>query len=355
MYLKRLICAGVATMGVAATAGVATASASASTITEAGSSLVYPLVSKWSTIYHTNTVKAAAGGSGTGISDIQSSTVSIGASDAPMTSSQYSGGSNSGNYVEIPWALSATDVVYNIPGVPSGLKLTGAIVAQIYTGKITSWNTPAIVKLNPKYKAALKKAPKITPVFRSDGSGDSFVFQNFMTKSAPKYWQINGAAPAVSTSFPGIVGQGENGNYGVAGEVSKNAGAIGYVSAYYVISQQGIHQAALQNAAGNFEEANGTTIQAAAKSNSSVPAQGSAFTSALGVQIQYPGKAYKTAYPISTYTYAIVLSKGEANAGDVQDFLTWATTTGQKYGASLGFYPLPASIVSADDGLIKSI
>ncbi len=356
MYLKRLICAGVATMGVAATAGVATASAS--TISESGSSLVYPLVAKWSAVYHTNTVKAAAGGSSAGISSIQtagSSANTIGASDAPMTSTQYSGGTNAGKYVEIPWALSATDVVYNIPGVSNGLKLTGSILAQIYTGKITSWSNAAIVKLNPKYTAALKKAPKITPVFRSDGSGDSFVFQNFLTKSAPKQWVLNGSAPAVSTTFPGIVGQGENGNYGISGEVSKNAGAIGYVSAYYAISQHGIRQAALQNAAGNFELANGATIQNAAKSNSAIPAQGDAFTSALGVQIQYPSKAYKTAYPISTYTYAIVLSKGEQSPGDLQNFLTWATTTGQKYGSALVFYPLPQGIVSADAGLINSI
>ncbi len=197
---------------------------------------------------------------------------------------------------------------------------------------------------------ALKKAPAITPVFRSDGSGDSYVFQNFLYKGAPKVWTI-----APSTSFPGTVGQGENGNYGVAGEVAKNPGAIGYISAYYVISQHGIYTASLENAAGNFEQANGTTIEAAAKSNSTLPAQGSAFTSDLGVSIQYPAKKYKTAYPISTYTYAIVNQKGESRLSAVQDFLNWAVTTGQKYGAALKFYPLPASIVKADQGVINSL
>jgi phosphate transport system substrate-binding protein len=342
-----MICVSAAVMGLAATASVA--SASAAGISEAGSSLVYPLVYKWSTTYTTTKVSAAAGGSSAGIADISASSpsVNIGASDAPMTSSQYSADSHTA--VEIPWALSATDVVYNIPGIHAGLHLTATIMAEIYTGKITSWSSSAILKLNKNDAKALKKAPKITPVFRSDGSGDSFVIQNFMLKGAPKVWTIT-----PSTAFPGTVGQGENGNYGVAGEVSKNAGAVGYVSAYYALSQHGIYPAALQNAAGAFEEATGPTIEAAAKSNSSIPAQGSAFTSAGGVEIQYPSKKYKTAYPVSTYTYAIV-NKGESSISGLQSFLSWAVTTGQKYGAALKFYPLPSGIVSQDQSLINGL
>jgi phosphate transport system substrate-binding protein len=338
-------------MGVAATASVASASAA---ITEAGSSLVYPLVYHWSTVYTSTKVSAAAGGSAAGIADISASSpsVNIGASDAPMTSSQYSADSH--NAVEIPWALSATDVVYNIPGIHAGLHLTATIVAEIYTGKIKSWASPAILKLNKADTKALKKAPKITPVFRSDGSGDSFVIQNFLFRGAPKAWVINGQPVAPTTSFPGTVGQGENGNYGVAGEVAKNAGAVGYVSAYYALSQHGIYAASLQNAAGNFEQATGPTIEAAAASNSTIPAQGSAFTSAGGVEIQYPAKKYKTAYPISTYTYAIV-NKGESSISGLQSFLTWAVTTGQKYGASLKFYALPSKIVSQDQSLINGL
>ena len=343
LHLKRMICVGAAVMGVAATASVASASAA---ISEAGSSLVYPLVYKWSKIYTSASVNPAAGGSSAGISGITAGSVNIGASDAPMTAAQ---GSADGKAVEIPWALSATDVVYNIPGIHSGLKLTASIVAGIYTGKITTWNNSAITKLNKPLAKALGKAGKITPVFRSDGSGDSFVFQNFLFKGAPKVWTI-----APSTSFPGTVGQGENGNYGVAGEVSKNSGAIGYVSAYYALSQHGVYTASLQNAAGNFEQATGPTIEAAAASNSTIPAQGSAFASALGVSIQYPSKSFKTAYPISTYTYAIV-NKGESSIAGLQSFLSWAVTTGQKYGAALKFYPLPSKIVSQDQGLINGL
>ena len=336
-----------AVMGVAATASVASASAA---ITEAGSSLVYPLVYKWSTVYTATKISPAAGGSGTGIADISaaSPSVNIGASDAPMTSSQYSADSHGA--VEIPWALSATDVVYNIPGLHSGLKLTATIMAEIYTGKITTWSSPAILKLNKNYTKVLKKAPKITPVFRSDGSGDSFVFQNFMFKGSTA-WPRDYVP---STSFAGHIGQGENGNYGVAGEVAKNAGAVGYVSAYYALSQHGIYTAALENAAGRFEQASGPTIEEAAKSNSTLPAQGSAFTAAGGVEIQYPSKKFKTAYPISTYTYAIV-NKGSGSISGLQSFLTWAVTTGQKYGAALKFYPLPTSIVNQDKSAINGL
>ncbi len=324
------------------------ASASATTLKEAGSSLVYPLVAKWSHAYTADTISPAAGGSGAGISDISANGVDIGASDAPMSSSQYAGDA-SHNPIEIPWALSATEVVYNIPGLHAGLHLTATIMAEIYTGKITSWNSSAIVKLNKRDAKALKKAPKITPVFRSDGSGDSYAFQNFMFKGAPKAWTIT-----PSTAFPGTVGQGENGNYGVAGEVAKNAGAVGYVSAYYVLSQHGIYAAALQNADGQFVMASGKSITAASQSNSSIPSQGSAFTSAGGVPIQYPSKKYKTAYPLATYTYAIV-NKDGSHVSNVQNFLNWAITTGQKYGASLDFYPLPSSIVSQDKSLINGL
>jgi phosphate transport system substrate-binding protein len=341
-----MICVGAAALGLMATTAVA--SASATTIKEAGSSLVYPLVYHWSTLYKTNTVSAAAGGSGLGITDIQSNSVNIGASDAPMSSSQYP--MDSHDPVEIPWALSATTVAYNIPGIHAGLRLTATIVADIFTGAIKKWDSPAILKLNKNFSKALKKAPAITPVFRSDGSGDSYVFQNFMFRGAPKVWKIT-----PTTSFPGKVGQGENGNYGVAGEIAKNAGTVGYISAYYALSQHGIYTAALENAAGRFEQANGPTIEEAAKSNSTIPAQGSAFTSDLGVSIQYPSKKYKTAYPISTYTYAIVNKSGESGLSAVQNFLSWAVTTGQKYGAALKFYALPASIVKADQSLISGL
>jgi phosphate transport system substrate-binding protein len=338
-----MICLGAAAFGVAASAVPAVASAT--TITENGSSLVYPLVAQWKSAYTAATISPTSSSSGTGIALIETGAVNIGASDAPLTSSQY--GADSNGAIQIPWALSATGVGYNIPGVPGGLKLTPAILAGIYNGSITKWNTKAIVKLNPKYKKALAAAPAITAVVRSGGSGDTYAFEHFLSVADPKGWSVG-----YSTNW---LGQGhavaENGNSGVAGEVSSNAGAIGYISAYYLITQH-ITTAAVENAAGNFEVPNPAKIQEAALSNSTIPAQGSGFT---GVSIVYPPKKYASAYPISTYTYAIVNSKGESNVSTLQSFLTWATTTGQGYGGTLDFVPLPASIRSADASLINSI
>jgi phosphate transport system substrate-binding protein len=339
-----MICVGAAVVGVSASTAVASASA-ATTITENGSSLVYPLVFQWKTAYASQgSVSPTSSSSGTGIDLIQTNAVNIGASDAPMTSSQYAGDSHSP--IQIPWALSATGVGYNIPGIGGGLKLSAPILVGIYNGSITKWNNSAIIKLNPKFKKALNAAPAITPVVRTGGSGDTYAFQHFLSVADPKGWTVG-----FSTNWLGAAHTiAENGNSGVAGEVRSNAGAVGYISAYYLITQH-VTAAAVENAAGNFELPNPANIKNAAGSNATVPSQGSGFT---GVSIVYPSKKFKTAYPISTYTYAIVNS-GESAASTVQSFLTWAVTKGQGYGGALDFVPLPANIVSADQGLINQL
>jgi phosphate transport system substrate-binding protein len=339
-----MICVGAAVFGL--TASTATvASASAATIKEAGSSLVFPLATLWSHKYTTNSVTTSSVGSGKGINLIQLGQVDIGASDAPMTPSQYSG-DKSGTPVQIPWALSATGVGYNIPGV-HGLHLSGPVLAEIFSGKISTWGNKAITKLNPKLAKKLSAAGKITPVVRSDGSGDSYAFQHFLTVAGGKNWTYS-----YSTSWGSPVGTGENGNAGVAGEVRNNKGTIGYISAYYLINQK-ISTAAIENAAGNFEVPGPSNILNAAKSNSSISAQGPNFT---GVSIVYPSKKFKTAYPISTYTYAIV-NTNDGNKSAVKDFLNWAISPsgGLFSGAALDFTPLPAGIRSADTNLINSI
>jgi phosphate transport system substrate-binding protein len=339
-----MICVGAAVLGVSASTAVASASA-ATTITENGSSLVYPLVSQWKTAYASQgSISPTSSSSGTGIDLIQTNAVNIGASDAPMTAAQYGGDSH--GPTQIPWALSATGVGYNIPGVGGGLKLNATILVGIYNGSITSWSNKAIVKLNPKLKKALDKAPPITAVVRTGGSGDTYAFQHFLSVADPKGWTVG-----YSTNWSGgthVIA--ENGNSGVAGEVRSNPGTIGYISAYYLISQH-ITTAAVENAAGAFETPNPANIKDAAESNSTISGQGSGFT---GVSIVYPSKKYKTAYPISTYTYAIVNS-GESNISAVQSFLTWAVTKGQSYGGTLDFVPLPAGIVSADQTLIGNL
>jgi phosphate transport system substrate-binding protein len=339
-----MICAGIAVLGVSAS--YATASASATTIKEAGSSLVFPLATKWATKYNGANVTTSSVGSGKGIQLIQVGQVDIGASDAPMTSSQYSG-DRSGTPVQIPWALSATGVGYNIPGVSYGLQLNASVLAGIFSGKITTWNNSAILKLNPKYKNALKRAGKITPVVRSDGSGDSYAFQHYLTVAAGKAWSYG-----YSTSWGSPAGIGENGNSGIAGEVRSNKGTIGYLSAYYLINQH-ITTAKIENAAKKYEYPNAPNIAAAAASNSTISSQGPGFT---GVSIVDPSAKYKAAYPISTYTYAIV-NKNDANKGAVKTFLNWVISpSGGLYtGTPLDFSPLPAAIRSADVALINSI
>jgi phosphate transport system substrate-binding protein len=339
-----MICLGVAAVGV--TASCATASASAATIKEAGSSLVFPLVSTWATRYHAATVTPSSVGSGKGINLIQVGQVDIGASDAPMTPAQYSG-DRSGTPVQIPWALSATGVGYHIPGVGYGLQLNGPVLAGIFSGKITQWSNSAILKLNPHFKNALKHAGKITPVVRSDGSGDSYAFQHYLTVAAGSAWSYG-----YSTSWGSPAGIGENGNSGIAGEVRANSGTIGYISAYYLINQH-ITTAKVENAAKHFEYPNAPNIANAANSNGTISAQGPNFT---GVSIVYPSAKYKTAYPISTYTYAIV-NKNDANKNAVKAFINWAVSpSGGLYsGTPLDFSPLPANIRSADAALINSI
>jgi phosphate transport system substrate-binding protein len=339
-----MICVGAVAAGALASTGVA--SASAGTISEAGSSLVYPIASVWASHYPGGTVNTAAGGSSAGIKDVQTGQVDIGASDAPMTPSQF--GTGSANYVQIPWGLSATGVGYNLPGIGTGLKLTGTVLAKIYTGKITSWSDPSILALNKNFASKLKKDGKITPVFRSDGSGDSYAFQNYMAHAAPGVW-VSG----YGTSFPGPSnGVGENGNAGVAGEVKSNKGTIGYISGAYLL-QQHISVAGIRNQAGSYELPNISSILNAAASNTTLTSQGSGFT---GDSIVNARKGFKTAYPISTYTYAIV-SQSDKNVSSVQSFLDWviSKTGGQQYGVSLDFAPLPAKVITADQALINSL
>ncbi len=341
MHLKKLLCVSFAAFGLTGAFAVATASAN---ITEAGSSLAYPLWSIWAT--HYSGISVSPGGSGLGISDIQHGSIDIGASDAPMTPSQYAG-DTSGTPVQIPDLLSATGVGYNIRGVGFGLKLTGPILAQIYNGKITTWGNSSITKINKPFAAALRRAGKITPVFRSDGSGDSYAFEHFLAASAGRLWPAG-----YSTSWGGTAGIGENGNAGVAGEVHSNSGTLGYISAAYLIRQH-ISVAQIKNAAGKYEYPNAPNIAEAAKSNNRLSAQGPNFS---GVSIVYPSSHYKTAYPVSTYSYAIV-NKNNSQLAGVQALLTWAVspTGGQRYGGQFDFLPLPAGIRAQADNLIAGL
>ncbi|MGN6255589.1 MAG: phosphate ABC transporter substrate-binding protein PstS [Solirubrobacterales bacterium] len=315
---------------VGGTAAVSTATASAAGLTGAGSTLVYPLMQNWISNFEIKEgipVKYAPVGSGTGIAQITARTVDFGASDAPMTPEQAAA---CNGCVQIPWALSATGVGFNVPGVKK-LNLSGKVLAGIYFGKITKWNDPKIKKLNPK---AHLPGLTITPVFRSDGSGDTYAFTNYLSKISPAWKNEVGYATTVGFK----AGIGAKGNSGVTATVVKTPGAIGYISAFYLIAA-GVHAAAIQNNAGKFELPNIPNISSAA---SSVKKLGASNT----ISITNPPKKDKIAYPISTFTYAII-PHNAPQKGFLQQFAKYCLTIGQKYGAALDFAPLPKVVQKA--------
>lgn len=339
MIRNRLLGLFIAIAGtVGGMATVATASASAAGLTGAGSTLVAPLMANWISGFEIKEgipVKYAAVGSGAGIAQITARTVDFGASDAPLTPEQAAA---CNGCVQIPWALSATGLGFNIPGVKK-LNLTGSILAGIYFGKITKWNDPKIKKINPK---AHLTGLTITPVFRSDGSGDTYAFTNYLSKVS-KAWK-NEVGYATSVGF--THGVGAKGNSGITSTVTKTPGAIGYISASYLIAA-GLGAVAVKNEAGNFEVPNLKNIESAASVVKSVP-------SSNAISITNPPKRAKLAYPISTFTYAIV-PHNAGQKGFLQQFLNYAVTIGQKYGAALDFAPLPKVVLNAAKGSIGSL
>jgi phosphate transport system substrate-binding protein len=319
-------------------ATVSTASASAAGLTGAGSTLIAPLMANWINGFEIKEgipVKYGAVGSGAGIAQITARTVDFGASDAPLTPQQAAA---CNGCVQIPWALSATGVGFNIPGVKK-LNLTGKILAGIYFGKITKWNDPKIKKINPKAKLP---GLTITPVFRSDGSGDTYTFTNYLSKISPAWRSEVGYATSVGFK----AGVGAKGNSGITATVVKTPGAIGYISASYLIAA-GLGAVAIQNKAGNYEVPNLKNIESAASTVKSVPASNE-------INITNPPKRAKIAYPISTFTYAIV-PHNAPQKGFLQQFIHYAITKGQAFGAALDFAPLPKVVLKAAKSSVASL
>jgi phosphate ABC transporter phosphate-binding protein len=306
-------------------------------LTGAGSTLVAPLMANWINGFEIGTgvgIKYSAVGSGEGIKQISNRTVDFGASDAPMTSEQ---AAECGGCVTIPWALSATGVGVNVPGV-SKVNLSGPVLAEIFMGKIKHWNDKKIAALNPKAKLP---STAITPIFRSDGSGDTYAFTSYLSKVSPAWRSQFGFGTSVGFK----AGIGAKGNSGVTSSL-KTPGAIGYVATAYLIGA-GIHAAAIENAAGNFELPNLTNIEEAASVVKTVRPNSA-------VSIVDPPKKATKAYPISTFTYAIVPSDA-SQATALKEFINYAVTKGQSFGAALDFAPLPNVVLSAAQKAIGSL
>jgi phosphate transport system substrate-binding protein len=331
--------AAVAVVAVVAT-GTASARSNAGSVGGAGSTFVAPLVTKWMGPVQQQLgiqLNYNAIGSGGGVSAITNKQVDFGASDAPL--SQFN--PTCTTCVQIPWALAATGVIYNLPGLQH-LKMTGAVLANIYMGKITNWNASAIQKLN-KGRNLPDKA--ITVVHRSDSSGTSFNFTDYLTHVSHAWKSQVGTGTAVS--WP--AGEGGKGSSGVAAAVRTTQGAIGYVDVdYAIVNHLGLMQ--MKNRSGRFVLPRAKGIRAAAALDIHPAKDGS-----LSIVNPPKSKKYRTAYPISTYTYVDVQKSSGANAGNIKKVLSWAVTKGQSYGPPIVFEPLPKPVVKFDKKQIKKI
>ncbi len=301
-----------------------------------GSTFVFPLVSQWQANYKNASVSYSPIGSGGGIQNVSNRSLDFGASDAPMTTDQAKG---CNGCTTIPWAVSATSIPYHVPGIEYGLKLTGQILAGIYLGHITKWNDPKIKKLNPG--VALPDL-KITPVFRSDPSGTSYNFTDFLSSVSKEFKNKFG----VTTQPSFHTGIGARGSGGLAGIVKSTDGAIGYVDVAYSL-KNGFKFAKVQNRAGKFQLPGLRGIAAAVSSVKRVPSSGI-------ISIVNPSKAHKLAYPICTFTYVIVPTKS-SKAPLLKQFISWAITSGQQYGPPLKFLPLPKVVRLGDHKLVQRI
>jgi phosphate transport system substrate-binding protein len=335
---NRLVCAVALTIACMMTWLTGTAGAANGSIVGAGSTLMAPLMTRWIQDYQSKyniQVTYGSVGSGAGIAQITARTVDFGASDAPLTPSQASACKGC---VQIPWALTATGLAFHLSGVKK-LNLSGPVVANIYLGTIKSWNDKQIQKLN---KGVTLPNLKITPIFRSDGSGDTFAFTDWLSRVSSTWKTKVGVSTKVN--FP--AGVGGKGNDGITALVSSTNGAIGYISASYIIAH-GLTTAALQNAAGNFVYPNLSNIKAAAKGIKSVPSNNE-------LHIVNPGKRNKTAYPLSTFSYAIV-PVPSSKKQQVASFVYYALTAGQQFGPALDFAPIPTVVKNADVNAVKAI
>jgi phosphate transport system substrate-binding protein len=313
------------------------------TITGAGSTFVQPLVSAWTPALGSAfgySVQYSGVGSGAGIAAITNHQVDFGASDAPLTPDQQSGCSDC---VQIPWALSAIAIAYNVPGATVHVNVDGGTISKIFLGQITNWNDPAIKALN---KGANLPDLKITPVFRSDGSGSSYALTDYLS-SVNGTWKSK-IGVSTQPAFP--AGQGAKGSSGVAGLISRTAGAIGYVDIAYAVTNH-IRFAAVRNRAGKFLYPSLRRIQAAAAAFPKVPGNNE-------LHIVNPPKSAALAYPISTYTYVIV-HKQSSHAEEIRKLIFWALTQGQstQYATKLTFAPLSTvkAVLVASEKTLKQI
>jgi phosphate transport system substrate-binding protein len=321
-------------------------------LSETGSTLLFPLMGAWAAGYHRQypdvAIQAAGTGSGVGIADASDGSVDIGASDAYLSSGDLV---KDPTLLNIPLAISAQQVNYNLPSLPAGvhLELNGTVLAQMYSGSITAWNAPAIAALNP---GVTLPATPVVPLHRSDSSGDTFLFTSYLATQYPAW---NGAIGYGTTvAWPAVPGSlAEHGNKGMLSGCRATVGCVAYIGISYLSGAlaAGLGEAQLANSLGRYELPTPATIGAAvANFVSSTPVN----ETISMVDGPAPG-----GYPIVNFEYAIVSTRqrSPATARDIKAFLHWAITTGNSAGYldQVRFQPLPAPIVSLSDAQIARI
>jgi len=333
MKLKWISAALLATL--AATAG-------AQNLTGAGATFPNPIYSRWFSEYSSShpgvQINYQSVGSGAGIRQVSSKTVDFGASDGPMTDQQLA--ESKIKLFHFPTVLGAVVPVYNVPGVGTDLKFSPDVIADIYLLKITNWHDPRIAKDNPGVNLP---DHLILPVYRSEGSGTTYIFTDFLSKVSPEFQSKIGRGTAVH--WPGGVGQ--KGNEGVAGMVRNSPYTFGYVELIYAV-QNKMSYGEVKNAAGKFVKASVDGVTAAAASMTKMPDD---------FRVSITNAPGATSYPISSFTWLLVPIKSDdpAKGKVIHDFLQWMLDHGESEAADMTYAPLPKSVVDKLRGALNYI
>jgi len=314
-------------------------------LTGAGATFPYPIYSKWFSDYATATdvkINYQSIGSGGGIRQLSEQTVDFGASDSPMSDDEMAK-AKGGPILHIPTVLGADVITYNLPGVTAALKLTPAVIADIFMGKVKKWNDTRIATLNAGVSLP---ATDILVVHRSDGSGTTYIFTDYLSTAVPAWKTSVGKGKEVK--WP--VGLGAKGNEGVAGQVKQTPGSIGYVELAYA-TQNNLPIAAIRNKSGQFVAASVPAVTAAAAGAAKALPANTDYRISI---VDAPGA---DSYPISSFTWILVYQKqtDAVKGKKLVDFLNWALTEGEKSAVTLDYAPLPAEMATTVKAKIGTI
>jgi phosphate transport system substrate-binding protein len=329
-------------MALALVAALAGVSSAETNLNGAGATFPNPIYQKWFTEYHNAhkdvQINYQSIGSGGGIQQLTSGTVDFGASDGPMTDEQLS--KASGKIFHIPTVLGAVVPTYNVTGVTGELKFSGDVLADIFLGNIKKWNDPRLAKANPGVKFPDEE---IVVVHRSDGSGTTYIFTDYLSKVSPE-WKSK-VGKGTSVNWP--AGLGGKGNEGVSGMVKQTEGGIGYVELIYAVSNK-MPYGSVQNAAGKFIKASLESVTAAAASVKDMPDD---------FRVSITNAPGKDAYPISSFTWLLVPAEWADATKEKAfvDFLTWMVDQGQSMTSALQYAPLPKNVATKVKARIKEV